>query len=338
MKRKKLLIIASIFIVCLIVVLGLGLKNKVSPNVAKDDDKNKFFQVEEAGGSKFKGISTISKEQKVMIDKSQGEVRDLSVKDKQYVEKGTVLFTYYNTEADEQVSELNRQINSINSKVEKQKEQTNSLPKEQQGAISQGNMGEDVKENINELIAKRDALKKKVTKAVTAEFDGVVYIDNNGKNDPTKEYIKVVSKEPLVVSEASEFDVESLKVDEPVQIKVISNGEKINGKITKIDDLPSTGEDKKSVAYKFDVKPEKDIRVGFSVEVTVNPQKIKIPKKYVVLENDKTFVNILNGENSSKKVEIKATLDGDNYILEDESIKPGDKLLENPSEEAGGEK
>lgn len=184
---------------------------------------------------------------------------------------------------------------------------------------------------------RRDDLVGKVNTEVKADVSGVVYINEKGKDDSSIAYMRVVSKEPLVVSEVSEFEVDDIKVDDNVELKVVSNGERINGKIIEVDDLPVGGGENKSSAYRFEVKPEKEIRVGFTVEIAVNPENIKIPKEYVSLEGDRTFVNVINEDGSSEKREIKATLDGENYILQDYSLNQGEKLLLISSGKAGGE-
>ena len=347
MKKKKIIIVSSIFIVALGLTISgaLYVKNKAKV-VTNKENTVEYFTIEDTSGLKFKGSSIISNEQRIMLDPSKGEVNEVFVKDGQIVEKDTVLFNYYNEVIQEQVDELDRQINSLNSKIEKEKERESKAEalKKEAAAIASNNENpansvsvdqlnsgsviEELKTNLNDAISKRDPLKEKVVKPVVAEIRGKVYIN---KEDPTKEYMRVISEEPLIAAQASEFDVDELKVDSKVDIKIVSNNSKVTGKITKIDDIPTVSVDQKSSLYTFYVKPDEGIKIGFSVELTVNPGEIVVPKSSVIEESGKLYVMLAEGENN-KKVEITATLKDDNYVVQNDSLKVGDKIMLNPSE------
>lgn len=347
MKKKKIIIVSSIFIVALGLTISgaLYVKNKAKV-VTNKENTVEYFTIEDTSGLKFKGSSIISNEQRIMLDPSKGEVNEVFVKDGQIVEKDTVLFNYYNEVIQEQVDELDRQINSLNSKIEKEKERESKAEalKKEAAAIASNNENpansvsvdqlnsgsiiEELKTNLNDAISKRDSLKEKVVKPVVAEIRGKVYIN---KEDPTKEYMRVISEEPLIAAQASEFDVDELKVDSKVDIKIVSNNSKVTGKITKIDDIPTVSVDQKSSLYTFYVKPDEGIKIGFSVELTVNPGEIVVPKSSVIEESGKLYVMLAEGENN-KKVEITATLKDDNYVVQNDSLKVGDKIMLNPSE------
>ncbi|WP_294188542.1 efflux RND transporter periplasmic adaptor subunit [uncultured Clostridium sp.] len=347
MKKKKIIIVSSIFIVALGLTISgaLYVKNKAKVVINKENTVE-YFTIEDTSGLKFKGSSIISNEQRIMLDPSKGEVNEVFVKDGQIVEKDTVLFNYYNEVIQEQVDELERQINSLNSKIEKEKERESKAEalKKEAAAIASNNENpansvsvdqlnsgsiiEELKTNLNDAISKRDSLKEKVVKPVVAEIRGKVYIN---KEDPTKEYMRVISEEPLIAAQASEFDVDELKVDSKVDIKIVSNNSKVTGKITKIDDIPTVSVDQKSSLYTFYVKPDEGIKIGFSVELTVNPGEIVVPKSSVIEDSGKLYVMLAEGENN-KKVEITATLKDDNYVLQNDSLKVGDKIMLNPSE------
>ena len=353
MKKKQIVIGVSIFIVALIgiIISALYVKNKSTVNSNKES-KIDYFEIKETGGLKFKGSSIISKEQKIMLDKSNGELKEVFVKDGQYVEKDVELFSYYNEAIQEQVDELNRQINSLNSKIQKEKERVNKLEalnkeaqaKEVQAALDTTNqiqspqtqqveitsMVDELTETLNDTISKRDSLNNKVVKIIKAEISGKVYINNE---DLTKEYMRIISEDSLIYAQASEFDVDKLKLDDKVEAKIISNNKKVMGKIIKIEEVPTMSSDGKSAGYAFYIKPDESIKIGFSLELTVNPEEVAIPKSCVMEESGKVYVKLVEGENN-KKVEIKATLKDDNYILEDNTLKVGDKILIDPSEDS----
>ncbi|MDU5108039.1 MULTISPECIES: efflux RND transporter periplasmic adaptor subunit [unclassified Clostridium] len=349
MKKKQIIIGSSIFIVALGLTISgaLYVKNKAKL-VTNKENIVEYFTIEDTSGLKFKGSSIISDEQRIMLDPSKGEVNEVFVEDGQIVEKDTVLFNYYNESIQEQVYELDRQINSLSSKIEKEKERESkaeALKKEAESnvnnnqnpanlaSVDQLNSGsaiEELKSNLNDTISKRDSLKEKVVKSVIAEISGKVYIN---KEDPTSEYMRVISEDSLIAAQASEFDIDELKLDSKVDIKIVSNNSKVTGKITKIYDIPTMSLDQKSSLYTFYVKPDKGIKIGFSVELTVNPGEIVVPKSSVIEESGKLYVMLAEGENN-KKIEITATLKDDNYIVQNDTLKLGDKIMLNPSEDS----
>lgn len=349
MKKKQIIIGSSIFIVALGLTISgaLYVKNKAKL-VTNKENTVEYFTIEDTSGLKFKGSSIISDEQRIMLDASKGEVNEVFVEDGEIVEKDTILFNYYNEVIQEQVDELDRQINSLSSKIEKEKERESkaeALKKEAESnvnnnqnpanlaSVDQLNSGsaiEELKSNLNDTISKRDSLKEKVVKSVIAEISGKVYIN---KEDPTSEYMRVISEDSLIAAQASEFDIDELKVDSKVDIKIVSNNSKVTGKITKIEDIPTMSVDQKSSLYTFYVKPDKGIKIGFSVELTVNPGEIVVPKSSVIEESGKLYVMLAEGENN-KKIEITATLKDDNYIVQNDTLKLGDKIMLNLSEDS----
>lgn len=360
MKKKEIIIGISIFLVALILIISGALFVKNKSKVAISDDKViEYFQIEEPSGLKFKGSSIISNEQKIFLDATKGELNEVFVEDGQEVEKDVVLFNYYNETVQDQIDELNRQINSLSSKIEREKEnkaKLEAIKKEAEAQVATAeaasnnenmqekgtaesnqvqqidNSGviEELQTTLNETVAKRDSLKTDVVTEVKSKISGKVYIS---KDDPTKEYMRVISTESLISAEATEFDINEIKLDSKVDIKVISNNEKLTGTVTKIEDIPTMSVDQKSSAYKFYIKPDKSVKIGFSVEVAINSSGVIIPKSTVIEEEGKLYVMLSEGE-SNNKIEIKATLKDDNYIIEDSTLKVGDKIMLNPSEDS----
>ncbi|VYT88293.1 HlyD family efflux transporter periplasmic adaptor subunit [Clostridium tertium] len=350
MKNKKLIIGGVIFAIAIVLTVAAGLyvKNQSKAKVSTVTE-DKYFTVEENSGLKFKGTSIISKEQKIMLDVTSGKLNEVFVEDGQAVEKDTILFNYYNETMQEQVDDLNRQISSLNSKIDSEKERVKKLQALNQSNIENNKDGgastatignqqiqqvdnsavEELNYSLNDLISKRDSLREKVIKPVKAEINGKVYINNE---DATKEYMRVISEDYLIESDATEFDVDKIKVDDKVNIKVISNNKTVTGKITKIDEIPTTSLDQKSVSYKFYVKPDEGIKIGFSVELSVNQEGLPVPKSSVIEEDGKQYVIISDGE-SQNKIEVTGTLKDDNYIISSSNLKVGDKILLNPLED-----
>lgn len=186
-------------------------------------------------------------------------------------------------------------------------------------------------DSLYDLSNQIEALKTKLRKEVVADIDGVAYINKEGLTNPSLEYISIVSKEPLVKATATEYDVLNLSVGQEMVVKVPSTGEEMKGTITSIDDLPTMVSNGTSVVYNFNLKPENNIRIGFSVEIKEKIETLEIPKDYVGIENDKLIVARVN-DNGVEKIEVTGTLESDYYIINSDKIKPGDKLSLNPLE------
>ena len=186
-------------------------------------------------------------------------------------------------------------------------------------------------DSLYDLSNQIEALKTKLRKEVVADIDGVAYINKEGLTNPSLEYISIVSKEPLVKATATEYDVLNLSVGQEMVVKVPSTGEEMKGTITSIDDLPTMVSNGTSVVYNFNLKPENNIRIGFSVEIKEKIETLEIPKDYAGIENDKLIVARVN-DNGVEKIEVTGTLESDYYIINSDKIKPGDKLSLNPLE------
>lgn len=191
-------------------------------------------------------------------------------------------------------------------------------------------------DTLKELDGQIQALKNKLKKEVTANIDGVAYINKEALTNATIPYVTIVSSEPLVKAAATEYDVLNLKVGQEVALKVVSTGEKIKGTILSIDDLPSAGENGTGVVYNFTVKPESAIRIGFSVEIKENIQTLEIPKEYVKDENGELSVLKVT-DLGVDKVNVVGSLDNDYYIISSDKIVSGDKLSSISSEDTKGE-
>lgn len=239
------------------------------------------------------------------------------------------------------IDEKNKKINSLNDVEninEKASLQQEVAGLEQELQLLKSNLQSEeatsisLNDTLKELNGQIEALKNKLRKEVTANIDGIAYINKEGLTNMSIPYIDIISKDPLVKSAASEYDVLNLKVGQEVALKVVSTGEKIKGTILSIDDLPSTGENGTGVVYNFTVKPESAIRIGFSVEVKENIQTLEIPKEYVKDENGKLSVLKIT-DSGVDKVEVEGSLDKDYYIISSDKVVPGDKLSSISSED-----
>lgn len=369
MKKKNIIIISIVFLLLLISVIALALSQKNKKTVAANKVAD-YYEVIDNTGAMFKGISVISDEQRIFVE-NMLTIEELHIKDKSEVKMGDKILTYYNDSIQEQIDSLELQYDSANNKLNRASDNKNKITLEinkkeeaindknnklnnfnsiektelqQEIAIEQQELqvlksslqGEDstftaLKDSLNDLKGQIESLKTKLRKEVVANIDGIVYINKDGLTNPSVQYITIISKEPLVKGSATEYDVLDLKIGQEMVLKILSTGEKIKGTITSIDDLPSMSSNGTAVVYNFNIKPENNIRIGFSVEIKENIDTLEIPKEYVDKDNEKLIVAKVK-DNGLERIEVNGTLDSDYYIISSDKIKSGDKLSISPLE------
>lgn len=397
-KNKKVVIAGGVLtLFIMLIAVAIVIKFRVPKGVSAVTNED-HYEIKGEEALKFNGISVISDEQIIIIDKSQGELNDIKVKDGQEVKVGDVLFSYHNTTVEDQITQHDRQIATNNDKTSNAKKNKDNINKtidelkvelatvddqlkKVQSDISKVSQAEEkdnegqyneltkikdvitskhieisqqieilknqssgidkeissYEEGNKSIVTERDILKKKIGKDIVAEIDGVVKVNNKGINDPTTAYMRVISKEPLVKAEVSEFDVKNLKVGDEVMLKVISSEGYVKGTITEIDELPIEEPGRTTTGYNFYIKPENNIKIGFNVEVKCNYKAVEIPKDYIYEKDSKLYV-IKENLTSTQNIEIKAILEDDKYYFLDGSIGVGDRLIKNPSKVLEGSK
>lgn len=195
---------------------------------------------------------------------------------------------------------------------------------------------------------------KMVNDSIYAAFDGTVEIENDGEAASGQPILQLVSNEPQIKSTVSEFEVGKIKEGDEVDIEVTSTGEKGKGKINKISELPESykentnsasggegaeggvsnpvtevsGEDDESVSkYGVTIKDiDMSVRIGFSTEVKIPLDTIKIPKSVLAKGN---HVFVLGEGKKVEKRQLKIEKVNGEIFVKD-GLKQGDKLIKNP--------
>lgn len=133
--------------------------------------------------------------------------------------------------------------------------------------------------------------------------------------------------------QVSEFDITKLKVDQEVDLFIGNQVDSIKGKVISIGQTSSI---KGSSVTQYDVIIEpavsaQDLLVDMSVSARIiltqkNASKI-IPIQALIEENNQYFVNLLNPEGLSSRVEIKIGVRGTQYIEVISGVDLGDKVI-----------
>lgn len=349
-KKEKMIIFVVTLILISILFSILIIKAKSNSKETIKLQKE-YFEVMENSSIKLNGKSIIASEQKVIFDKSLGSLYKKYIENKKKVTKGQILFTYIDNSIQSEIERIERSITQKNAFVQKKEEKRekiiNKINKckdnnEKEILYSELKTQEDtiweMKQEFDEYYFQIDSLKKKLFIDIKSDIDGMVYIKNQGLNDSTITYMTIISDKPLVKCEVNEFDLSSLSLGNPIQLKVLSTEEEVSAVIKSIEEIPCSNTDDLNIysTYNVYITPKTNIKIGLSVQVKVNDELIKIPEKCVYESEGKLFVK-RNVNDKLEKVAINAVLNDGEYTIQDNSIEVGDKLLIN-IEEADGEK
>lgn len=189
----------------------------------------------------------------------------------------------------------------------------------------------------NESIEK---IKSKVSSNITAGMDGIAYINEKGKSDPSTPVVTVVSPGTVIEASVSEYDYQRVKAEQKVTIKPTNGDLQIEGTITQVDKLPTAaapvaaGAGQSSTAesanYRFVVKPASDLQYGYTVQITLPLTELRIPPKSAVKEGDSQFVYLYK-DGKVHKQGVKVT-EKNGVLIVSEGLKEKDKIISEPDD------
>ena len=234
------------------------------------------------------------------------------------------------SEGQQKKQELKAAINQYEEQLDAQ----NSVVTQSESALSSAKL--DYKDASKSV----DSIRKKANKNVTAEISGIVSVNEKGKTDPTVPVIKIISKNVVVEGIISEYDYDSIKLRQRVKVRPVSQKEEIGGQIKQINQLPDTeinvGDNQANSTgslsnYKFLVELDSPVQYGYSVQIKLPIDELRIPKKALIKDGNKEYVYLyISGKVIKKpiKTEIK-----NEVIVVLEGLKEGDVIISNPDKE-----
>lgn len=314
---------------------------------------------------------TVKPEQSQEFSKEEayGVMGDLQVKNGETVEKGTVFYTYENTEVATQLSDTTNQV----ARMETQRSNAiykrdlaiknwNKLPEEERTQtleeVKMDMSTDDLDAEITELYNNLASLKEQQYKSIVAPFKGKVYVPE--VKDAESPILKLISDEFYVSGTVNEKDVGKLTKEQTADIKVISNDYTVTGKVDFIDLNPTEdgaeeGEyGQPSTMSSYPVKLSLDtlegIRNGYHVQAVVNIGKeaVTIPTKAILHEGDTVHYVLVNdfgtvvrrivqlGDEEGENTAISSGLEAEDQIIVSSKIpvEEGQLLDETPTSEA----
>lgn len=225
--------------------------------------------------------------------------------------------------------ELLAQVDSLNEGVKSQKE----IVLQAQQALESANL--DLT-SANEMTEK---IRGKVTHTITAGMKGMAYINEKGKSDPMVPVVTIVSPTTVIEASVSEYDYERLQAEQKVTIQPTNGDEKIDGTILQVDKLPETttaqgadsGTSTTSASYRFSVKPAKDLQYGYTVQITLPLDELRIPSKSLVKDGDKRFVYVVKSGKAHKQA--VTVLEKNGLLIVTEGLNEKDQIVTNPDKD-----
>lgn len=185
-----------------------------------------------------------------------------------------------------------------------------------------------------------EADKNKVVADVSSTIDGIAIVDPQGKADATVPVVKIVSKATIVEAKVSEYDYQRVAKDQAVTVQATNSDEKVSGTITEVSKLPdasvaaaaagsaSGGQASAMANYSFKVKTAKDMQYGYTCQVTLPVNELRLPEKAVVKENDKLYVYLYR-KGTVLKTEIVGAEENGVYTVT-KGLKEKDRVISNP--------
>lgn len=348
MKKRNTILIILGFILILIIISSFV---KVSGLVKKDDSSHKSYNtytlknetpISLEGKSSPKLIKTYNYSQEI------GDYINTNVKNGQKVSQGDKLINYNTNDTKRQqlVSDLNESQNQINNVYQKINERPNDSKLQ---TILTKNQS-----TLNEAQKKLSQYDQTNYDSIYASFNGKINIKNDSEEVNNGEPIlQLISNDTQIKSTVSEFDLSKIKEGNKVNVTVNSNGQKGQGKILKINTLPTSYDDsentqstnsiqnnptdnKEDTTSKYEVIiGDLDIPVhpGLSMNANIPLDTIKLPQTTLTKDN-KVFTVDSNNRVHKKDISIERN---NGQIIVKKGLKKGDKVLKNPKKTLNNE-
>lgn len=315
-----------------------------------------------------KGKSQLQSDDSYFVKSEDGVVETVHVNDGQEVEKGAALYTTRMTsqEAVKAVSDIEREQTKLYNRLERTQAAYNTAQANYANAQNQvtqpGSEGaattpppadpQSLKQEIaqiNEEIADAEyrltQAKNGLYQTVTAKNPGKVYLNDAGRSDGTKPFVRVVSVGTFIKGSVNEYEFFAIKDGLSVDLHVPAEDRDLKGKIAHFDSLPEAGAPaaqssdpskmpeapvgmggESSGEFDFVVYPDSFIQPGFTVEMMIPLTGMIVPEAAIVEEGDKKFVFVLE-DGKAKKVELHAEHQGKKLVTTQEDLPEGTILI-----------
>ena len=321
------------FIIILLILIILGLAyyfsraNSKEKIYTQDYSYMEVKKTDEIGTLNLNGYIKANNPIGIFVDKKL-KVKEVFIKNGDFVEKGQVLMTF----DDDEANKLNRNIEKerINlEKIQRDLKTTRELYK--LGGASRDevrNLEDNARVSQLNIDEYTEVLNKTATE-VRSPVDGVVSnlkAQENYLVDTDSSLLEIIDSNDLrIIVEIPEYNTQSVKLGQTVKVRQdISDDDKVyDGEITKISRLSTTSSLTSENVLEADVKTKElipNLVPGFKIKAVLqlksDEKNIIIPKIALQSENGKYFVFTIDTKNTVKRKEVTVkNIVGDNIIV-----------------------
>lgn len=353
--KSKLKWIIGLSAILLLVTIALVLKLKDSEKSNKVDYAT--YTVKKEKPLNLEGKASPNAVKIYQNSRQIGTYLGIQVEDGQTVKQGDLLINYSvnNNQRQQIVNKVNEFQKSVNDSY-RAINQNSQNPNLQKQLIQTQQSLVDAQQQLNQ----HDNYIKDNT---YAEFDGKVIVKNTENIRDGQPILQLVSQKSQIQTTISEFDLNKIRQGDRVNITVINNGKTTKGKIKQISELPKSFESKMNDLNHINTQSlgdrEKDkaldtsvtsndllssntetskytviiddidipIRAGYSLDIEVPLNIIKLPKSVLTKDND---VFVVDKNNKVKRLDIRIDkINGEIFVKK--GLKEGDKVIKNPN-------
>jgi len=244
--------------------------------------------------------------------------------------------------AENKVAEIKENIRTTNkwsdssSKTNKLSELQTELSEAQQDQQTAESQVESIessiasyKDMLADVNASIETLENTKETIITADFNGIVKVYENGRADSSSPVVTVYSKELAANMTATEYDIEKLTVGQSVSLSYVNQIKEITGTVSFISTIPES--DSNTVtSYGVEISMNESIPLGYSVQVSVAQNQVRIPTNSIITEEEKFYV--FKYEDGKAVITEVTITESSNYIIITNGLSIGDKIIGNPED------
>jgi HlyD family secretion protein len=256
-------------------------------------------------------------------------MENVKVQSGEYVDKGYHMFSYRNTNIEEQVASLEEEIADIEENIKEL--QTNSTENKDQILY--------LNNKVKETKAEMDELKSKVVTNVYAPFSGEIHIETNTRSSEETEMTRMLdTKEYYLEGLISEQDYAKVNVGSATDIYLFSTKESRRGTITFMSKRPESTldeESKNSNLSKYRVKisfsDQSNLVNGYHAQakIDMDNKEIKIPTTAIITEDEKFYVLVDEMGVAKKREVVTSFAETDAMAIIESGLSENEVIVEN---------
>lgn len=281
------------------------------------NEKTKLVQEKKDLREQYESFITKLNEQKNAIMQLKSEAENEALQ----IQKETENLNAENAETEQLFNDLKIRLEQAQ---KKKQEKENKIIKIERDILFYGKCIENIDASIN-------TLNNSNTIVLTADFDGIVKVNEAGKTDNSVPVIKVYSNEHEVVSSVTEYDIEKIEEGQKVNLSYVNQNKQIEGTIQSISNIPK--ENSASIAnYEISIIPNETIHLGYTTQVLLSQDTMYIPNETIIKEGNSNYVyKFIDGKAIKKRVVceesgqtvriIDGLENGDDIIIEPKGLK-----------------